>query len=172
MARLLETDLHAIGNALDLLDDGVGERVGVLPERVELLLDPGDAFRRGVFPENLVVLREGALGLVDRAKEAGLRSVGGLDDSRLAVDEDAIFRNDTDLNPPAGQQIVKSAIAVAMQQRLDFGGRFVPALLQRGLADVLRTATSAASSSLLQTICTLGIAAISSPTSSKIELRK
>ena len=69
---LLEADLDAIGDALDLLDDGVGQRIGVLPERVELLLDPGDAFRRRVFPEDLVVLGKGALGLVDRAEEAGL----------------------------------------------------------------------------------------------------
>jgi hypothetical protein len=40
-----ETDLDPLGDALDLLDDGVGQGVGVLPERVELLLDPGDALR-------------------------------------------------------------------------------------------------------------------------------
>jgi hypothetical protein len=46
--------------------------------------------------------------------------------------------NDADLDPAAGQKVVEAAIAVAMQQRLDFRRRLVPALLQRGLADVLR----------------------------------
>ena len=58
--RFFEPDLHPVGNALDLLDDRVGEWIGILPERLELLLDPCYALRRGVFPENLVVLRRGA----------------------------------------------------------------------------------------------------------------
>ena len=48
------------------------------------------------------------------------------------------FGHDADLDAAAGQQLVEPAIAVAVQQRLDLRRRFVPALLQRGLADVLR----------------------------------
>ena len=63
--RLLEANLQALGDALDLFDDGLGQRVGVLPERLELLFDPGNALGRCVLPQNLVVLGEGALCLVD-----------------------------------------------------------------------------------------------------------
>ena len=42
--HFLEANLDAIGDALDFLDDGVGQGKGVLPERLELLLDPRDAF--------------------------------------------------------------------------------------------------------------------------------
>ena len=49
-SRLLETDFDAIRDTADLLDDGVGKRVGVGPESLELLLDPGRSFGRGVLP--------------------------------------------------------------------------------------------------------------------------
>ena len=39
-----------LGDALDLLDDGLWQRVGIFPQRVKFLLDPGDTFRRSVFP--------------------------------------------------------------------------------------------------------------------------
>ena len=70
--RFLEANLNAVGNALDLFNDGIGERIGIFPECVELLLYPFNAFRGGIFPQYLVVMREGALGLVDRSKKAGL----------------------------------------------------------------------------------------------------
>jgi hypothetical protein len=64
------------------------------------------------------------------------------------------------------------AVALPVQQRFDSAG----ASFQRAFKAVSRTCfdttTSAASSSLLQTIWTGGMSAISSPTSSKIELRK
>ena len=88
------------------------------------------------------------------------------------MDEDAVLGHDADLDAAAREQLVQLAVAVAVQQRLDLGGRFVPALLSAVSRACFDTATSAASSSLLQTICTCGMAAISSPTSSKIELRK
>ncbi len=65
VGQVLEADLDAVGDPLDLLDDRVRQRVAVGPERLELFLDPGDALIRRVLPEDLVVLGEGALGLVD-----------------------------------------------------------------------------------------------------------
>ena len=40
---VIETDLDALRDALDLLDDGIGQRVGVRPQRREFFLHPGDA---------------------------------------------------------------------------------------------------------------------------------
>ena len=74
--RVLEPDLDSFGDALDLFDDGVRQGIGLLPQRRELFVYPRNAFGRGVFPQDLVVLREGALRLVDRAEEAGGRTVG------------------------------------------------------------------------------------------------
>src|SRR5579884_4140033 len=102
-----------------------GKGEGVLPESIELLLDPGDALRRRVFPQDLVVFREGAPCLVGRAQKAGLRPVAAFDDSRLAVDEDAVARYDPDLDAAAAEQVVKAAITLPVQQRLDKRRRFV-----------------------------------------------
>ena len=88
---ILEADLGAGCDPLDLLDDRVRQRVAVGPERLELLLDPGDPFVGRVLPEDLVVRGEGALRLVDRAEERGLRAVGLLDDPGLTVDEDPVL---------------------------------------------------------------------------------
>ena len=54
------------------------------------------------------------------------------------MDEDTILGDDANFNPSAGQKFVEPAIAVAVQQGLDFRRGFVPPLLQRGLAGVLR----------------------------------
>lgn len=43
-----------------------------------------------------------------------------------------------DFHPAAGEQLVEFAVAVPVPQGFDFGGRFVPALLEGGFADVLR----------------------------------
>src|SRR5262249_32765856 len=101
--RLLESDLQAVRNALDLLDDGVREGVRIRPQRRKLFLNPGDAFGRRVFPQDLVVLGEGALRLVDRSKKARLRTISGFDDASLPVDEDTVLRNYPDLDMPARQ---------------------------------------------------------------------
>jgi hypothetical protein len=44
------------------------------------------------------------------------------------VDEDTVLGHHTDLDPAAGQQVMQPTITVAMQQRLDLGGRFIPTL--------------------------------------------
>ena len=56
----------------------------------------------------------------------------------LAVDEDPVLGHHADLDPAAGQQLVQPAVAIPVQQRLDLGWGFVPAFLERRLADVLR----------------------------------
>src|SRR5690606_6022752 len=111
---LTEVDLDALRDALDLLDDGVGQGVGVLPEGGELLLYPGDAFRGRVLPEDLVVLGERALALVDRAQEAGLAAVRQLDHAGLTVDEDPVLRHDADLDATALEQFVQPPVALAV----------------------------------------------------------
>ena len=54
------------------------------------------------------------------------------------MEEDAVLRNHADLDPAAGQEVVELPVALPVQQCLHFGGRFVPALLEGGLADVFR----------------------------------
>ena len=54
------------------------------------------------------------------------------------MDEDPVLGDDANLDPAAGQQFVEPPVPVPVQQRLDLGRRFVPALLERRLADVLR----------------------------------
>ena len=43
--RVAETNLDALGDTLDFLDDGVGQRPGVCPQRREFFLYPRDSFR-------------------------------------------------------------------------------------------------------------------------------
>ena len=71
-------------------------------------------------------MRKGASCLVDRSEEASLCAVRTLDDAGLPVDEYAIFRDDSNLDPFASQQFVEPAIAVAVQQCLDFRRRLIP----------------------------------------------
>ena len=54
------------------------------------------------------------------------------------MDEHPVFGNDSDFDATAGQQIMELAVAVAVQERFHLGRRFVPALLERGVADVFR----------------------------------
>src|SRR5262249_48726840 len=94
--------------------------------------------RRGVFPKNLIVVSEGALGFVDGTEEAGLRAVEAFDDTCLAMEKDAVLGDNSDLYAATGQQVVQLAVTLPMEQRFDFGGRLVPALLQGSLTHVLR----------------------------------
>ena len=79
---------------------------------------------------------------------------------------------EADFHPATGEEIVQLTVAFLVKQGFDLGGCLVPALFESGFTDSLETITSAASSSLLQMIRTLGMDAISSLTNSKIELRK
>ena len=67
--RVLKPDLGPGGDTLDLLEDRVREWVRVRPEGRKLLLYPGDTLWRWVLPQDFVVLREGALRLVDGTEE-------------------------------------------------------------------------------------------------------
>src|SRR5262249_16152134 len=69
---------------------------------------------------------------------AGLRAVKGLDHAGFAMDEDAVFGDDANLNAPAGQELVQASIAHAMKQRFDLWRWLVPTFLQRRFAHVFR----------------------------------
>ena len=72
---------------MDLPDDHLRKRSSRIPQKLELFLNPGDAFGGLVFPQYLVVSLPAAAGLIHRADEAQLAAVSQLDDSRLAVHE-------------------------------------------------------------------------------------
>ena len=42
---LLKANLHPFGYTLDLLNDGIGQGIGILPQYGKLFLDPGNALR-------------------------------------------------------------------------------------------------------------------------------
>ena len=131
-----KTNLHAVRDAFDLFDDGVGQRVGVGPQRRKLFFDPGHALGRVVFPQDLVVLGERAAGLVDRAQEAGLRAIGAFYHAGLAMHKNTVLRHHPNLDPATGEQCIQLAVAVAVQQRFHLRRRLVPALLQGSLTGV------------------------------------
>src|SRR5687768_6917198 len=74
-ANVLEVNLDALGDPLNLFDNGVWQGIGIVPKRVELFLNPGYGFGRGVFPEQLVIMSESTSGFIDRAKKAGFGAV-------------------------------------------------------------------------------------------------
>jgi hypothetical protein len=104
-------------------------------------------------------VRKGGFG---GAAEAGLRPVGQLDHAGLAVDEDLILRHGAHLD---------CAAARWQRPRCRSASTSGGSSFQRALS-ALSLALWAARRSLLQTTCTVGMSAIASPTSSKIELRK
>ncbi len=63
--NIFKANFNAIGDAFDLLDDGIRQWIRFTPEGSELFFDPGYAFGRGTFPEDFIVLPEGALRFVD-----------------------------------------------------------------------------------------------------------
>jgi hypothetical protein len=81
---------------------------------------------------------EGTLGLVDGAQEAGSGAVGRLDDPGFAVYEHPVLRHDPHFETAPGQEIKEPAVALAVQQSLDFGGRLVPAPQQSHFASMPR----------------------------------
>ena len=52
------------------------------------------------------------------------------------MDKNSILRYHADLNPSAGQQLVQPTISLPVQQRLNLSRGFVPAFLERCLADM------------------------------------
>ena len=104
--RLVEANLHPLGDSLNLLDNGLRKGIRLFPQGVELLFHPPDPFRGSVLPEDLVVLGERAPRLVNRSKEARLGTIRSFDNPSLPMKEDVVLRNDLDLNPPARQQLM------------------------------------------------------------------
>jgi hypothetical protein len=54
------------------------------------------------------------------------------------MNEDAVLGDNANLQTAAGQQLMKLAVPVPVEQRFDFGRGFVPPLLQGCFTNVLR----------------------------------
>ena len=174
------------------------ERWNEAPSEVEALLHR-DRYRRlhdlltsgrveiRVVPKDRVFIH-GKAGVIEAADGSKTCFLGSINETRSAfaqnyeilwedpspegvawVEEefDALWRDAYPLPDAIVEEIKRVADRVEIRFE-DAKTEDLPAAARTGFD----TATSAASSSLLQTICTLGIAAICSPTSSKIELRK
>src|SRR5690606_17125696 len=82
------------------------------PKRVKLLFYPSDGFWTGVLPDQLMVLREGATGLIGAANEARPATVRVGDQTCLAMYEHPTSWHDTHLQAVARKQLVKASVTL------------------------------------------------------------
>src|SRR5690606_8396105 len=86
---LIEDDLAAIATASHLTDHSLRKGLSGVPEKLEFVLYPGDAFWRFVLPQDLVMTLPATASLVHRANKAELAAIRERNHARFAMHETA-----------------------------------------------------------------------------------